>query len=161
MKKTLLIGALIAATLAPVAAQAQNRDRYEDRQEWRQDRRDDRREWRQDQREDRREWRQDNRADRREWRQENRADWQRWRDNHRNDYRRGNWSAPFRYRSFSTGVVVPRAYYSSRYYINDYGRYRLPRPAYNYYRYVRHYDDLLLINVRNGRVVNVYRNFYW
>lgn len=162
MKKTLLIGALVAATLAPVAAEAQSyQDRAEARQERREDRRDDRREWRQDNREDRREWRQDNRDDRREWRQDNREDWQRWRDSHRGDYRRGRWNAPFRYRSFSVGVIAPRSYWGPRYYINDYGRYRLPRPAYGYYRYVRHYDDLLLINIRNGRVVRVYRDFYW
>lgn len=157
MKKTLLASALIAATLAPVAAEAQNRDR----QEQRQDRRDDRREWRQDNRDDKREWRQDNREDRREWRQDNREDWQRYRDSNRDHYRRGNWRAPFRYRSFDVGVTVPRSYWGSRYYVDNYSYYRLPRPAYNYYRYVRHYDDLLLINTRNGRVIRVFRNFYW
>ena len=150
MKKILLTTALIAATLAPVAAQAQNHSRA-----------DARREWRQDQRDDRREWRQHNRNDRREWRQDNREDWQRWRDSNRNDYRRGNWNAPFRYRSFNIGVTVPRSYWGSRYYVNNWSNYRLPRPAYSYYRYVRHYDDMLLINTRNGRVVRVYRNFYW
>jgi Ni/Co efflux regulator RcnB len=154
MKKILLTTALIAATLAPVAAQAQDGRRDQDRREARQDNREDRREWRQDNRNDRREWRQDNRNDRRE-------DWQRWRESNRNDYRRGNWNAPFRYRSFNTGVTVPRNYWGSRYYVNNWSNYRLPRPAYNYYRYIRHYDDLLLINTRNGRVVRVYRSFYW
>jgi Ni/Co efflux regulator RcnB len=154
MKKILLSTALIAATLAPVAAQAQDQRRADDRREWRQDQRDDRREWRQNDRNDRREWRQNDRNDRRE-------DWQRWRDSNRNDYRRGNWNAPFRYRSFNIGVTVPRSYWGSRYYVNNWSNYRLPRPAYGYYRYVRHYDDMLLINTRNGRVVRVYRNFYW
>jgi Ni/Co efflux regulator RcnB len=151
MKKTFLIGALIAATLAPVAAEAQGYgDRARERQEARQDRRD-----------DAREWRQRNREDRREWRQDNREDWQRWRDSHRNDYRRGNWTAPFRYRRFNTGVIVPRSYWGTRYYVNNWSAYRLPRPAYGYYRYVRHFDDLLLINTRNGRVIRVYHDFYW
>ena len=151
MKKTLLTGALLAATLSPIAAQAQGYgDRARERQEARQDRRD-----------DAREWRQHNRDDRREWRQDNREDWQRWRDAHRNDYRRGAWSAPFRYQRFDIGVAVPRSYWGSRYYVDNWGAYRLPRPAYAYYRYVRHYDDLLLINTRNGRVVRVYRDFYW
>lgn len=162
MKKGLLTAALIAATLSPVAAEAQNYgDRARDRQETRQDRRDDRQESRQDRRDDRREWRQDNRADRREARQDNREDWQRWRDSHRNNYRRGNWRAPFRYRSFNVGVVAPRSYWGPRYYVDNWSHYRLPRPAYRNYRYVRHYDDLLLINVRNGRVIRVYRDFYW
>jgi Ni/Co efflux regulator RcnB len=163
MKRALLTGALIAAMLSPVAAQAQNgnRERQETRQDNRQDRRDDRREARQDQRNDQREWRQDNRNDRREARQDHREDWQRWRESNRNDFRRGKWNAPFRYRSFSAGVVAPRSYWSSRYYVNNWSAYRLPRPAYSYYRYVRHYDDLLLINTRNGRIVRVFNNFYW
>ena len=125
MNKALFAGALIAATLAPVAAQAQ--DRNHDRREWREDRR-------------------DARHDRREWREHHR----------RND----RWNAPFRYRSFSVGVIAPRAYWAPNYYVNDWGRDRLPRPGYGYYRYVRHYGDLLLINTRNGRVIRVYRNYY-
>jgi Ni/Co efflux regulator RcnB len=149
-KKALVTGALIAATLTPVAAQAQAQHHQRDRQEARQDRRN-----------DHREWRQDNRNDRREWRQDNRNDWREWRQSHRNDYRRGNWRAPFRYRSFNIGVTVPRSYWGPRYYVNNWSAYRLPRPGHSYYRYVRHYDDLLLINTRNGRVVQVCRDFYW
>lgn len=147
MKKTLMIGALIAATLAPVAAQAQDRrwDNDRDRREWR----DDRRDWRGD----RRDWRED-RRDRREA-------WQRWRDSNRDRYRRGNWRAPFAYRSFGIGMTLPRTYWGPRYYVDNWGYYRLPRPGYRHYRYVRHYDDLLLINIRTGRVVRVYRDFYW
>lgn len=148
MKKTLLIGALIAATLAPAVAQAQERrwDNDRERREWREDRR----EWR----DDRRDWRQDRRQDRRE-------DWQRWRDSNRNDFRRGNWRAPFRYRTFSAGAVMPRNYWGSRYYVNNWNAYRLPSPGPRHFRYVRHYDDVLLVDTRNGRVVRAYRNFYW
>lgn len=128
MQKTLLVGALIAATLAPMAAQAQDRH-----------------------------W--DNR--RHGWHQDDRADWQHWRATHRDHYRRGNWNAPFRYRAFNIGMVVPRTYWGPRYYVDNWSYYRLPSPGYGYYRYVRHYDDMLLINTRNGRVVRVYRNFYW
>jgi Ni/Co efflux regulator RcnB len=103
----------------------------------------------------------DNDRDHREWRHDQREDWQRWRDAHRNDYRRGAWRAPFAYRSFGIGTTVPRDYWAPRYYVNNWGTYRLPAPTYGYYRYVRHYDDVLLINTRNGRVVRVYHNFYW
>ena len=34
-------------------------------------------------------------------------------------------------------------------------------PATAYQRYVRHYDDLLLVNTRTGRVIRVYNGFYW
>ncbi len=130
MNKALLAGALIAATLVPAAAQAQDRDH-------------DRREWRDDQRH------YDRRDDRRDDHREHRA------------YRgHGDWHAPFAYRSFTVGVIAPRTYWHPSYYVNDWGRYRLPRPARGYYRYVRHYGDLLLINTRNGRVIRVYRSYY-
>jgi Ni/Co efflux regulator RcnB len=130
MKKILLTGALIAASLAPVAAQAQDHRGYGDR-------------------------------DHRGWRGDHRDDWQRWRDSHRDTYRRGNWRAPFRYRAFGIGMVVPRDYWATRYYLDDWGSYRLPAPGARFYRYVRHYDDVLLIDTRSGRVVRVYHNFYW
>lgn len=156
MKKTMLIAALIGATLAPAAAQAQDQRRWDgdrDHREWRDDRRDDRR----DARSDRRDWR----DDRRDARSNQRADWQRWRDSHRNDYRRGHWRAPFRYRAFATGAVMPRSYWGSRYYVNNWRSYRLPHPGHRYYRYVRHYDDVLLIDTRSGRIIRVYHSFYW
>jgi Ni/Co efflux regulator RcnB len=87
-------------------------------------------------------------------------EWRGWRDSHPGDYRRGGWRAPFGYRNFGIGAIAPRGYWDSRYYVNDWGRYHLPRPGYGYYRYVRHYDDVLLINIRNGRVIRVYRGFY-
>jgi Ni/Co efflux regulator RcnB len=87
-------------------------------------------------------------------------EWRGWRDSHPGDYRRGGWRAPFGYRNFGIGAIVPRGYWGSQYYVNDWYRFHLPRPGYGYYRYVRHYDDVLLINVRNGRVIRVYRGFY-
>jgi hypothetical protein len=33
--------------------------------------------------------------------------------------------------------------------------------AYGSYRWVRYYDDVLLVDVRNGRVVDVIRDFFW
>ena len=151
MKKLLLTGALIGAALAPIAAQAQdyghNRgDRHEGRdQHYDRDHRDGR-----DQHYDR---------DHHDGRHEG------WRDRGHDRARGGGygnrgWNAPFAYRSFGIGAVVPGGYYESRYYENDCRRHRLPAPRYGYYRYVRHYGDLLLINTRNGRVERVYRGYY-
>jgi len=28
-------------------------------------------------------------------------------------------------------------------------------------RWVRHYNDVMLVNVRNGRVIQVHRGFFW
>lgn len=135
MKTILLTGALIAATLAPVAAQAQDHRRDHDRREWRDNRH-------------------DSRHDRREG-------WQRWRDDNRQHYRRGNWRAPFAYRSFRNGAIMPRTYWAPRYYLGNWNSYRLPAPGSRHYRYVRHYDDVLLVDTRNGRVIRAYRNFFW
>ena len=93
-------------------------------------------------------------------RQEAREDWQDYRRSHRDVYRAGNWNAPFRYSRWNAGAQLRPAYYSSRYYIADPYRYRLPRPAANQ-RWVRHYNDVMLVNVRTGRVMTVHRGFFW
>lgn len=156
MRKLIILG-LIAATAMPGAAMAQSRGEV----------RDSARELRQEQRElrdarrygDRRDVREE-RRDVREARREVREDWRDYRRSHRNVYRAGNWNAPFRYNRWEAGSRIRPAYYNSRYYINDPYRYRLPRPGYNM-RWVRHYNDVLLVNVRTGRVIEVHRGFFW
>lgn len=182
MKTKLLTGALLAASLVPAAAQAQDWDHNRDHHEagntraddrggdqrggdhrgyGRDDRGDGRHDDRRDQRpDDRRGWAGDNRGDHRGYNQGYQGDWHGWRDRHPDYYRSGNWNAPFRYRSFGVGMVMPRDYWAPRYFVNNWDYYRLPRPAYGFYRYVRHYNDILLIDVRNGRVMRVYRGFY-
>ncbi|PHQ58800.1 MAG: hypothetical protein COC10_13800 [Sphingobium sp.] len=103
---------------------------------------------------------QEQRRDVRDARQEAREDWRDYRRSHRDVYRRGNWRAPFRYTAWNSGAQLRPVYYSSRYYITDPYRYRLPRPGANL-RWVRHYNDVLLVNVRTGRVVQVHRGFFW
>lgn len=174
--RTFLLAALAVATAipaitvaTPAAAQSRHevrRDRHELRQERRDlrqarrygDRHDVRRE-RRDVRQARRELRQD-RRDYRQARRWNRHDRRDWRRDHRRVYARGHWRAPFRYHAFRTGIRIAPIYYSSRYYISDPYRYRLPAPGY-YQRWVRHYDDVLLIDIRTGMVLDVIRNFYW
>lgn len=87
-------------------------------------------------------------------------DWRGYRDQNRRLYARGNWNAPFRYTSFSVGGRIAPTYYGGRYVISDPWRYRLPpvRPG---QRWVRHYDDVLLVEPRRGRVIQVIRGFYW
>ena len=176
MRKYMIAG-LIATTLIPVAAQAQISPREreelrEDRRDIRQERRDvnhayrygDERDVRREQR-DLQDARQEFREDRRDalrdgGRNWGRNDWRGYRDSNRNLYRGYGWQSPNRYQSFRPGVRIGGGYYQPRYYINDYGRYRLPRPGYNQ-RWVRHYNDVLLIDVRSGYVRDVIRNFYW
>jgi Ni/Co efflux regulator RcnB len=146
MRKFIIAG-LMATSLLPAAAQAQRFDRGE-RAELRGDRRDIREE-----RRDLNHYRQASR----DW---GRNDWRGYRDGNRDLYRGGSWRSDNRYQSFRPGVRIGIGFYQQRYQINDYGRYRLPRPAYNQ-RWVRHYNDVLLVDVRSGYVVDVIRNFYW
>lgn len=156
MRKIIMLG-LLAATVMPGAAQAQT---YREARESQRDVREERRDLRQAQRHgDRRDVR-EQRSDLRNARQEAREDWRDYRRTHRDVYRSGNWRAPFRYSQWNVGAQLRPTYYSSRYYISDPYRYRLPRPGANL-RWVRHYNDVMLVNVRTGRVMQVHRGFFW
>src|SRR5690349_1257799 len=152
--RTLILTALIAATAMPVAAQAQSWGEVRhDRREIREDRHDLQRDRRELQR-DRRDWREDRN---RRWGDN---DWRDWRGRNRGIYARGNWRAPFRYYAFRPGVRIAPGYWGSAYWINDPWRYRLPPAGYGQ-RWVRHYDDVLLIDTRRGVVLRVINHFYW
>jgi hypothetical protein len=139
-----------------------NEDIREVRREVRQERREDRREYRQD----RRDYRQDRRAERRwdrSWRNDRRYDWQRYRYTNRNLYRPGRYYAPYRnhsYSRFSIGLVLGSAFLGDRYWINDPWQYRLPH-AYPGTRWVRYYDDVLLVDTYTGEVIDVIHDFFW
>jgi len=164
-------------------------DRRDDRRDWRQDNRDDRREWRQNDRDDRRDWRQDRREDRRDWRDDNRNwrdndrhyrpaprynwnqnwrndrryDWRDYRDRYRDRYRH-SYRAPrgwnYGYSRFSIGISIWSGLYGSQYWISDPWYYRLP-PVHGSLRWVRYYDDALLVDIRTGYVVDVIYDFFW
>jgi Ni/Co efflux regulator RcnB len=51
-------------------------------------------------------------------------------------------------------------FFGNRYWINDPWRYRLPE-VYGPYRWVRYYDDVLLVDEYSGEVVDVIHNFFW
>ena len=105
----------------------------------------------------RQEYREDLNDRNRRW---GRDDWRGYRTTNRAIYARGNWRAPFRYNAFRVGLRIQPAYYGSRYWIADPWRYRLPAAGYNQ-RWVRHYDDVLLVDYRRGIVVDVIRGFFW
>jgi Ni/Co efflux regulator RcnB len=156
MKTNYLIAAVIATTLTPMAAQAQTRELQRDRQEIREEKRDVRDARRYGDRQDVRE----ERRDVREARQEYKEDWREYRQKNRNAFRGTRFNAPFRYRSFNNGVAIGSSYYAPRYRVNNYANYRLPQPG-RFQTYVRHYNDVLLVNTRTGRVIRAYRGFYW
>ena len=142
--RNLIMAGLMATSLLPAAAQAQWIDRGEarelnrDRRDIYEERRDLERAHRYGDRRDIRDAREDYREARREYRE---------------DYRDAR-------RDWGGGWYAKRDYYHPRYYVNDWHRYGYVRPSYHQ-RWVRHGRDLLLIDVRNGYVIRVYRNRYW
>ena len=64
------------------------------------------------------------------------------------------------YRRYNVGWRLWPSYYGQDYWLNDPWQYRLP-PAYGPYRWVRYYDDALLVNIYTGMVVDVIYNFFW
>ena len=59
----------------------------------------------------------------------------------------------------TVGYTLRPGFWGDRYAINDFGRYQLERPRLNQ-RWIRYGDDLVLVNIRNGRVLRVIRNRY-
>ena len=96
------------------------------------------------------------------WRGDHRYDWHRWRDRHRSFFRLGFYYDPFgwSYRRWSLGSFLYPNYYGSRFWLNDPWHYRLP-PAYGPYRWVRYWNDALLVNIYTGQVVDVIHSFFW
>ncbi|WP_300973026.1 RcnB family protein [Sphingomonas sp. LHG3406-1] len=99
---------------------------------------------------------------RREWRRDRDYDWRRHRDWDRRRFHVGIYVDPFgwRYRDWDIGWRLPSRFYSARYWISDPWYYRLP-PVYGPYRWIRYYDDVLLVDLRSGRVIDRIRNFFW
>ena len=159
--RKLIITALMAATVLPaVPAMAQSRG------EIRRDNRDVREERRDLQDARRYGDRQDIRRERRDLqdaRQERREDWRDYRQSNRDVFRqRGAYVGPrgWRYRPVNAGYQLQPSFYGQRYWVNDYARYRLP--AYGAgSRYIRYGNDVLLVNVRTGRVIQSYNGFFW
>lgn len=150
MRKVIIAG-LMAAVIMPTAASAQSRGELRrDREEVQEQRNDLRDAERRGDRNDIREERHDVREAREELRED------------RRDQRRGQYQAPYRdwrYSTVRTGYQLKPGFYSSRYYIANPGHYRL-HPAARNQRWVRYGNDLLLVNVRSGRVLEVVRNRY-
>ena len=156
--RKLITAALAATMLVPVAASAQSYGEVRrDQREVRESRRDlqearrygdrgDVREARQELREDRQELRED----RRDYRRSNRG------------YNRGSYNGPrgYSYRPVTIGYQFQPGYYSRNYWVNDWNRYRLARPGRNQ-QWVRYGNDVVLVNIRNGRVLRVQNRFFY
>jgi Ni/Co efflux regulator RcnB len=158
--RKLIITALMAAMAFPAMASAQSRQEIRrDRQDLRQEQRQldrayrtgDRREIR-DERNDVRQARRELREDSRDFRQDRRAG-----NRGGYAYRGGAYRGPqgYRYRPVNVGHRFAPNYYGRNYWVNDYSRYQLTRPRFGYQRWVRYGRDVVLVDTRSGRVIQV------
>jgi len=112
---------------------------------------------------DRRDWdRNDNRRWNRDWRGDRRYSWQDYRTRHRNIYRLPRYEARHghSYRRWYPGYRWDSWFYASSFWISDPWQYRLP-PAYPPYRWVRYYDDVVLVDTETGEIADIIYNFFW
>lgn len=139
--------------------------RPDNRQQWNQPRRD----GRFDGRTDRQRFGWDDRFDgrdswNRDWRNDRRYDWNGYRATNRGAYRLPRYYAPsgwsYGYRRFGIGATLSSLLWAQNYWIEDPFTYRLPQ-VWGPYRWVRYYDDAMLVDVRTGRVVDVVYDIFW
>jgi hypothetical protein len=99
----------------------------------------------------------------RDWRRDPRYDWSRYRNERRSAFRLPRYYAPYGwnggYRRFGVGVPLSPMLYTPRYWIYDPYAYRLP-DAEEPYRWVRYYDDALLVDIEDGTVVDVIHGIF-
>jgi len=158
MRKALIIG-LLAAVAAPTIAPAQSLgEAAHSQREVREDRQDLREAQLYGSRHDVREAREDLRHSQ----QEAREDWRDYRRSHREAFRRPAYVGPrgYAYRPIVVGHRFAPQYFGARYVIADPWRYRLPA-AHARQQWVRYGNDVVLVNVRTGRVIEVHRDFFW
>lgn len=116
---------------------------------------------------DRRDWngrdwdRRDNDRWDRNWRSDRRYSWQDYRKHNRSIYRQGRYDSRhgYSYRRWSPGYRFDPFFYSSSYWISDPFYYRLP-PAYGPYRWVRYFDDVVLVDTRDGEIIDIIYSFF-
>jgi len=97
------------------------------------------------------------------WRRDRRYDWMGWRSLNRGAYHLPRYYGPgggYGYQRFSSGVILEPMFFGQNYWLDDPFAYRLP-PAYGAYRWVRYYNDAILVDVRSGLVVDVVYDIFW
>jgi len=97
------------------------------------------------------------------WRSDNRYDWQRYRYSNRSIFR-SPYYAPYGYgygyNRLSIGGLLDEIFWGRNYWISDPWQYRLPA-APEGTQWVRYYNDVVLIDVYTGEVVDVIYDFFW
>lgn len=94
--------------------------------------------------------------------QAHREEWQDHRKANRNLYKKKAYVAPkgYKYKAVKVGAKLDRPLYAKPYWVTNYSTYRLPKLSKNL-NYIRYGNDVLVVNMTNGRVTRVYDNFFW
>ena len=97
-----------------------------------------------------------------DWRHDHRYDWHNHRRHHRSLFHLGFYYDPFgwSYHRWGIGWRLWPSYYSSDFWLDDPYQYRLPYAPWPY-RWVRYYNDALLVDTYTGEVVDVIYGFFW
>lgn len=100
----------------------------------------------------------------RDWRRDGRYDWNSRRQYNRNAFHLPRYYAPrdwnYGYRRLNIGFTLTAALFGNNYWIEDPYYYGLPE-AYGPYRWVRYYNDALLVDVYSGQVVDTVYDIFW
>lgn len=98
------------------------------------------------------------------WRNNNRYDWRGYRNGNRSIFRLPRYYAPsgwgYGYRRYGIGFTLNSILFGSQYWINDPYSYRLPEVD-GPYRWVRYYNDALLVDIYTGEVVDTVYDIFW
>ncbi len=100
----------------------------------------------------------------RDWRRDDRYDWNRRREYDRSAFHLPRYYAPsgwnYGYRRFNIGFTLSAGLFRNNYWISDSYYYGLPE-AYGSYRWVRYYNDALLVDIYSGQVVDTVYDIFW
>ena len=98
------------------------------------------------------------------WRDDRHYDYRSYRVQNNYVFRLQPYYAPrgwgYGYRRFSPGFTLSAFLFDQDYWIDDPFSYRLP-PAWGPYRWVRYYNDALLVDTRSGIVVDAVYGIFW
>lgn len=98
------------------------------------------------------------------WRDDRHYDYRQYRTQNRFVFRLPRYQAPrgwgYGYRRFAPGLTLSPVLFDQDYWIDDPYAYRLP-PAWEPYRWVRYYNDALLVDLRTGQVVDTVFDLFW
>jgi len=100
----------------------------------------------------------------RDWRRDSRYDWNSRRQFNRNAFHLPRYYAPrgwnYGYRRLNIGFTLSAGLFGNNYWIGEPDYYGLP-DAYGPYRWVRYYNDALLVDIYSGQVVDTVYDIFW